>query len=366
VTLICNVVGARPNFMKMAPIALEMTRRGIPHMLVHTGQHYDPQMSQVFFEDLGMPQPAVYLGVRSGSHAVQTARVLTGFEPILIEHHPDLVVVGGDVNSTMACALAASKLGIAVAHIESGLRSLDRTMPEEINRVVADHLSDLLFTTEPSANDNLRREGIDEANIHYVGNCMVDTLRRHVDHAVARAPWKQFGVAPNGYGVVTLHRPSNVDGSQQLSDILSALSIVAKRVPLIFPVHPRTIRHINECGIAQGAIRLIEPLGYLDFLGLMARARLALTDSGGVQEETTALGVPCLTLRPNTERPITIEQGTNRLVSDVAGIIPAVTEILDGATRESRIPELWDGQAAVRTVNVIDGWLHRQMHERAH
>jgi UDP-N-acetylglucosamine 2-epimerase (non-hydrolysing) len=360
VTLVCNVIGARPNFMKMAPVILEMTRRGIPQMLVHTGQHYDPQMSQMFFDELGIPQPAVYLGVRSGSHAVQTARIMTSFEPVLIEHTPGLVVVGGDVNSTIACALVASKLGIAVAHVESGLRSFDRTMPEEINRVLVDHLSDLLFTTEPSANENLQREGIDERTIYYVGNCMVDTLRRHVDNAIARAPWKTFGCEPNGYGVVTLHRPSNVDGSQQLIAILSALSIVAKSVPLIFPVHPRTIKQINECGIARGEIRLVEPLGYLDFLGLMARARLVLTDSGGVQEETTVLGVPCLTMRPNTERPVTIEQGTNRLVSGVAGIVPMANEILSGAKRASQIPALWDGQAAVRTVNVIEDWLKRR------
>lgn len=353
-TLVCNVVGARPNFIKMAPIVLEMKKRGIPQMLVHTGQHYDPQMSQVFFDELGMPKPDVDLGVGSGSHAMQTARIMLGFEPILLEHRPDLVVVGGDVNSTIACALVASKLGIPVAHVEAGLRSFDRTMPEEINRVLTDHLSDLLFTTEPSGNENLRREGITESKIHFVGNCMVDTLRRHLDRALARAPWQSFGVAPHEYGIVTLHRPANVDDAQQLEKILMALDKVAQQVPLIFPVHPRTIQRIGK---RRTALQLTEPLGYLDFLGLMARARLVLTDSGGIQEETTALGVPCLTLRPNTERPITLEQGTNHLVRDAAEIVAAVNEILNATPRTSHIPTLWDGQAAVRVVNIIQAWL---------
>lgn len=357
-TLVCNVVGARPNFIKIAPIVLEMRRRGIPQMLVHTGQHYDPQMSRVFFDELGMPQPDIDLGVGSGSHAAQTARIMIGFEPILLERKPDLVIVGGDVNSTIACALVASKLGIAVAHIEAGLRSFDRTMPEEINRVLTDHLSDLLFTTEPSGNANLRREGIDEQKIYFVGNCMVDTLRRHVDHAVARASWTKFGLEPNGYGVVTLHRPSNVDDPESLEKILAALVQVAEKLPLLFPVHPRTIKHIGER--THNAMRFVEPLGYLDFLGLIARARLVLTDSGGVQEETTALGIPCLTLRPNTERPITIEQGTNRLVSDASEIMPAVNQILESDQQHSSVPALWDGQAAIRTANIIEDWLKRK------
>ena len=352
--MICNIVGARPNFIKMAPLVLEMIKRGIPQMLVHTGQHYDPQMSQIFFDELGMPPPDVDLGVGSGSHAAQTARIMLGIEPIFVEHRPALVVVGGDVNSTLACALVAAKLGIAVAHIEAGLRSFDRTMPEEINRVLTDHLSDLLFTTEPSGNENLRREGIAEQKIFFVGNCMVDSLRRHIDAALARAPWQQFGVAPREYGIVTLHRPANVDEPPQLERILAALEQVARRVPLIFPVHPRTMRQIGKRGTA---IRLTEPLGYLDFLGLLARARLVLTDSGGIQEETTALGVPCLTLRPNTERPITIEQGTNRLVREASEIVSAANEILNSAPRASQIPALWDGQAAVRAVNILQAWL---------
>lgn len=356
-TLVCNVVGARPNFIKMAPIVLEMKQRSIPQMLIHTGQHYDAQMSQVFFDELGMPQPNVDLGVGSGSHATQTARIMLGIEPILVEHHPDLVVVGGDVNSTLACALVAAKVGIAVAHIEAGLRSFDRTMPEEINRILTDHISDLLFTTEPAGNENLRREGIAESKIHFVGNCMVDSLRRHIDRAIARAPWQRFGVAPREYGIITLHRPANVDEPQQLERILAALEQVARRVPLIFPVHPRTMKQIGKRGTA---IRLTEPLGYLDFLGLMARARLVLTDSGGVQEETTALGIPCLTLRPNTERPITIEQGSNRLVRNATEIVAAANEILDGAPRAAKIPALWDGQAAVRAVNVIQAWLNEK------
>lgn len=357
-TLICNVVGARPNFIKMAPVVLEMKRCGLDQILVHTGQHYDAQMSAVFLDELGMPQPDFNLEVGSGSHADQTARIMLGIEPILVERKPRLLVVGGDVNSTLAAALAASKLGIAVAHVEAGLRSFDRSMPEEINRTLTDHLGDLLFTTEPAGAENLTREGIAPDKIHFVGNCMVDSLRAHSDLALQREPWRRFDLEPGRYGVVTLHRPSNVDDAALLSEIIGALVEISRRLPLVFPVHPRTLRRLNGHGALPGAIHLSEPLGYLDFLGLMARARLVLTDSGGIQEETTALGIPCLTLRDNTERPITVTQGTNRLVgSKASAIVDAARQALEWPTWPHQVPDLWDGQAAKRMVGVIQAWL---------
>ncbi len=391
-TLVCNVVGARPNFMKMAPVVLELKRRGIPQFLVHTGQHYDEQMSNIFFEELGLPQPDIDLGIGSGSHADQTARIMLGIEPVLVEKKPNLVIVGGDVNSTLACALVAAKLGIPVAHIEAGLRSFDRSMPEEINRVLTDHLSDLLFVTEPSGGENLLREGIAPGKIHFVGNCMIDSLHSHLDKALAREPWRGLGLEPQQYGIVTLHRPSNVDDIEQLSKVMSALVRVGEKLPLVFPVHPRTA-HQLDLAIAQNsrgagsspagkaarstdvydhprdrlrldskAVIIINPLGYLDFLGLMARARLVLTDSGGIQEETTALGVPCLTLRDNTERPITLEQGTNRLVgSKSASILAAVDHALANGSHQHQVPSLWDGHAAQRIVDVIENWFRLGM-----
>lgn len=356
-TLICNVVGARPNFMKMAPVVLELRRRGIAQFLAHTGQHYDDQMSSVFFDELGLPQPDIDLGVGSGSHANQTARIMLGIEPVLVAKKPDLLIVGGDVNSTLACALVAAKLGIPVAHVEAGLRSFDRSMPEEINRVLTDHLADLLFITEPSGSANLLREGIAPDKIHLVGNCMIDSLRSHLDKALTHEPWRKFGLEPNQYGIVTLHRPSNVDNLTQLSEVMSALTKVGEKLPLVFPVHPRTARQLDLLQLDPKAVIITAPLGYLDLLGLMARARLVLTDSGGIQEETTALGVPCLTLRENTERPITIEQGTNRLVgSNRASILDAVDHVLANGLRPHQAPPLWDGDAAKRIVDVIESW----------
>lgn len=356
--MICTVVGARPNFVKMAPIIREAMRRGLPQVFVHTGQHYDAAMSTVFAEELGLPSPDVYLGVGSGSHAEQTGRVMVAFERVCQQHAPDVVVVGGDVNSTLACALTAAKLTIPVAHVEAGLRSFDRSMPEEVNRVLTDHVSDLLFTSEPSGEANLRREGIAPERIHFVGNCMIDSLRSHLERAIAREPWRRFGVEPEGYALLTLHRPGAVDDRETLDALRCALQRVARRIPVLFPVHPRTRRQIAQIGQAWDPVVLTDPLGYLDFLALMARARLVLTDSGGIQEETTALGVPCLTLRANTERPITVEAGTNRLVGlEGPAIVDAAEAVLDGAVRRADAPPLWDGHAAERVLDVLRAWL---------
>ncbi len=356
--LVCNVVGARPNFMKMAPVVLELKRRRIPQFLVHTGQHYDEGLSQVFFRDLGLPQPDVDLGVGSDSHARQTARIMTAFEELCRERKPDLVIAGGDVNSTLAVALVASKSRIPLAHVEAGLRSFDRSMPEEVNRVVTDHLSDLLFTTEESANRNLKEEGIPEERVHFVGNCMVDTLVAYAGEAVRKAPWEAFGFPPRGYGLLTLHRPSNVDHPRILRSLVEVLGKVSRRLPILFPVHPRTREQLKrEQMEVPSSLVLCEPLPYLVFLGLMAQARLVLTDSGGIQEETTALQVPCLTLRGNTERPVTLQCGTNRLVgTDPAGIRQGVEEILDGNWAEGKQPALWDGNTGQRIGWIIEAW----------
>jgi UDP-N-acetylglucosamine 2-epimerase (non-hydrolysing) len=359
--LVCNVVAARPNFMKMAPVVLELQRQGIEQFLVHTGQHYDANMSDVFFEELGMPRPDVHLGVGSGSHATQTAAVLTAFEATCVERKPDLVVVAGDVNSTLACALTAAKLQIGVAHVEAGLRSFDRTMPEEINRVLTDHVSDLLFATEDDALTNLRREGIAETKVHLVGNCMVDTLFRHVESALDRRPWEGLGLAPSGYALLTLHRPSNVDDEASLRALVAAINRVSDRLTVVFPVHPRTRERMSRAGIPlANGVRLSEPMPYLAFLGLMAKARCVLTDSGGIQEETTALGVPCLTLRENTERPVTVRQGTNRVIgADSSRIEQSVDEVLAGRWPAGVRPALWDGQAAERIVERVRAWSPR-------
>jgi len=357
--LICTVVAARPNFMKMAPIVEELQRRDIPRHLVHTGQHYDAAMSGVFFDELGMPAPDFHLGVGSGTHAQQTARVLTAFEDYCVEHKPTMVVVAGDVNSTAACALTAAKLGIAVAHVEAGLRSFDRSMPEELNRIVTDHLSSLLFTTEESGNRNLCREGIDSSRICFAGNCMVDSLRSHEQEALRRAPWKNLGVEPNGYALITLHRPSNVDCEERLQALVGVASRIAMQMPVLFPVHPRTREKLFRLRIhAPASLQFLDPHPYLAFLGLMARARVVLTDSGGIQEETTALGIPCLTLRSNTERPATIETGTNVLVGDdLDHIENLVDQMARGEWKKGTIPPLWDGHAAQRVVNRIEASL---------
>lgn len=353
--MICNVVGARPNFMKMAPIVKILQERGIQQILVHTGQHYDAAMSDVFFAELGLPRPDVFLNVGSGSHAVQTAAVMLGFEQACLEHQPSQVVVAGDVNSTMAAALVAAKLGIPVAHVEAGLRSFDRTMPEELNRVVTDHLCDLLFASEPSGVENLLREGVCHERIHLVGNCMVDSLFQHIEAARRLVPWRAMGLDPRNYALLTLHRPANVDDLEVLKSILEAMEQIGNQIPVLFPVHPRTMNRLTTAGVTPGSsIRLCDPLPYLTFLGLMDQARIVLTDSGGIQEETTALGVPCLTLRPNTERPITLSHGTNRLVPrQPEAIVNAVMEVLRETPPTSAPPELWDGHAAERVVAIL-------------
>jgi len=355
--MICFVVGARPNFMKIAPIVREAQNREIPHFLVHTGQHYDVTMSQVFFDELGMPEPDVYLNVGSDTHAKQTARIMIAFEQVCVEWEPNLVVVGGDVNSTLAVSLVAAKLHISVAHVEAGLRSFDRKMPEEFNRVLTDHISDFLFTTEPSGNENLLNEGITNEKIYYVGNTMIDTLQDHLESAIDRKPWVRYGLQPGEYAIGTLHRPSNVDVETNFREIMSAFSEIGCHLPILFPAHPRTKLRINEVGIRVKNIKVIPALGYLDFLGLMSRAKLVLTDSGGIQEETTALGVPCITIRENTERPITIEEGTNRLAgTSKEGILSVFKETLMEENTAS-VPNLWDGQASVRVMDIVERWL---------
>lgn len=355
---ILNVVGARPNFMKMAPIIAAIERRAgeVSQVLVHTGQHYDETMSASFFRDLLMPAPNINLEIGSGTHAEQTALVMLAFEPVLVAEKPDWVVVVGDVNSTLACALTAAKLGIKVAHVEAGLRSFDRVMPEEINRVLTDRISDLLLTPSEDADRNLLAEGIAPERIVRVGNVMIDSLFAQFELARQSTVLADLGVLPNKFAVVTLHRPSNVDDAATLKKIFAALTAIADELPIVFPIHPRTKTRLKEFGIEVPlTVKLVEPLGYRDFLQLWSNARLVLTDSGGLQEETTALGIPCLTLRDNTERPITIEQGTNQLVGrEPAFIIFSAFEILNGEpTQQSRIPDLWDGRAAERIVDVL-------------
>jgi UDP-N-acetylglucosamine 2-epimerase (non-hydrolysing) len=367
---VLNVVGARPNFMKVAPIVEAMKRREAEFapLIVHTGQHYDAQMSDAFFRDLGLPEPDVYLNVGSGSHAVQTAAVMQRFEPVVIEEKPDWVIVVGDVNSTIACALVCAKLNIKVAHVEAGLRSRDRTMPEEINRLLTDQIADLLLTPSIDADENLCAEGIPQERIRFVGNVMIDSLFSQLTRAEQSTVREDLEVKDKDYATLTLHRPSNVDDRETFSRILDALVQIAARVPVIFPVHPRTRARINEFGFMDsieraGNLRLIEPLGYLDFLRLYSGARLVLTDSGGIQEETTALGIPCLTLRENTERPITVEMGTNTIVgTNTERITRAALTALDTPTNKNRarIPPLWDGHTADR---ILDALLERTRDE---
>jgi UDP-N-acetylglucosamine 2-epimerase (non-hydrolysing) len=357
---IIHVAGARPNFMKVAPVLAALSRtKGVRQYLVHTGQHYDAALSRIFFDQLSIPRPDIDLGVGSGSHAVQTAGIMTAFERICLEWKPDLVMLVGDVNSTLACSLVAAKLGIPVAHVEAGLRSFDRTMPEEINRMVTDRLSELHFTTEPSANENLLREGVPQERIHFVGNVMIDTLRKHVEESRAMNVPARFCVEPRGYVLVTLHRPSNVDHREALLPVVEALAELAADAPVLFPAHPRTRRRLEAFGLSDrlGDVRLLPPLGYLEFMGLMDAAAVVVTDSGGIQEETTVLGTPCLTLRPNTERPITLTRGTNRLITGEKGVIvtAARKRLRDDSRPAPRIPELWDGEAAERIAAVVLG-----------
>ena len=359
---IINVVGARPNFMKIAPVIDEMRRRParIEPLLVHTGQHYDESMSDSFFEDLRIPRPDIDLGVGSGSHSEQTARVMIAFEQVLLKHPADWVVVVGDVNSTMAAAIVASKQLVRVAHVEAGLRSRDRTMPEEINRVVTDALADLLLTPSRDANENLLREGAAPEKIRFVGNVMIDTLYRNLERARASQILELLKLEPGQFCAMTLHRPSNVDDKETLSGILDAIEVIGERLPIVFPIHPRTRDRLDQFGLGDRvrnprSLVLIEPLGYLDFLHLYSNSRLVLTDSGGVQEETTVLGIPCLTLRPNTERPITVTEGTNRVVgSDPEIIKREALAALERPSPAARAPELWDGRAAARIVDAIE------------
>ncbi len=353
-------VGARPNFMKAAPLVEALNAAGAKVHLVHTGQHHDADMSDVFFRDLGLPAPDVFLGVGSGTHAVQTAQIMLRFEPVLLERRPDLVLVVGDVNSTLACSLVAAKLGISLAHVEAGLRSFDRRMPEEINRVLVDDLADLLFTPSPDADENLARAGIPADRVHRVGNIMVDTLLAHLPRARALGTARRLGLARRGYGAVTLHRPSNVDEPERLREVVEALNDIAAAIPLLFPVHPRTRQGLRAAGLegaaARPALRLLPPLSYLEFIDLLDGAALAITDSGGIQEETTVLGVPCLTLRENTERPITVTEGTNIVVgTDPRALQPHVEAILAGGGKTGRMPALWDGRTAQRIAGILAG-----------
>lgn len=361
IRIVC-VVGARPNFVKMAPLVRQIKEAWsdtFETTLVHTGQHYDEKLSQVFFEELQIPQPDVNLGVGSGTATRQIAEMMQRFEEVLIWKKPDRVVVVGDVNSTLATALAAEKMGIPVAHVEAGLRSFDRSMPEETNRVLTDRLSDLLFATEESAVQNLRNEGFEKERIFWVGNVMIDALISHAQEAERSTILNRMNLDPQQYTLITLHRPSNVDTPEGMGRILTILSEVEKRLRVLFPIHPRTRGRMEEFGLGSSfrALRnvtLCEPVGYLDFIRLMRDAKMVLTDSGGIQEETTALGIPCLTLRENTERPATITEGTNLLTgTDPDRVLAAVIDILAGRGKRGRVPTLWDGQAARRIVRIL-------------
>jgi UDP-N-acetylglucosamine 2-epimerase (non-hydrolysing) len=367
------IVGARPNFVKIAPIMRALgLRKEFTTRLIHTGQHYDVTMNAVFFDELAIPTPDINLEVGSGTNTEQTARIMTAIEPVFLQRRPDLVLVVGDVNSTLAAALVAAKLNIPTAHVEAGLRSFDRTMPEEINRLVTDRLADLLLTTERSAIDNLLKEGVEPKRIHFVGNVMIDTLFFCVDRAVSpETTFSEMGASTDliasakqrGFGFVTLHRPSNVDDPATLKGLIEALVIISRDLSLVFPLHPRTKAVISAAGLQEilekAPILVTPPLSYLRALGLMRNAKLAITDSGGVQEETTALGVPCLTVRENTERPTTLEHGTNTLVGSAPdALVAAVGNILKTGGKRGRTPELWDGKSALRIADEIAAFLH--------
>lgn len=353
------VVGARPNFMKAAPLMREFASRDtVETLLVHTGQHYDENMSRIFFEDLELPEPDIYLGVGSGTHAEQTGRVMIEFEKVAGSERPDVIIVVGDVNSTLACSLVGAKMWMPVAHVESGLRSFDLEMPEEINRMVTDILSRFCFTTSPEAETNLLREGVGKERIFPVGNIMIDSLMHYMDRALESGILGDLGLEEKGYILVTLHRPSNVDDPGELRGLFDVLSRLSRRMPLVFPAHPRTSKNLASAGIDAGSIRgpgMIDPVGYIDFLRLERSSSLVITDSGGIQEETTVLGVPCVTVRSNTERPITLEMGTNRLVgTDPVEVEKAAIEILENGCGDYRIPPLWDGKAACRIADVLE------------
>lgn len=352
------VAGARPNFMKVKPVLDAVEQRGLTTLLVHTGQHYDERLSDVFFDELGIRAPDAFLGVGSGSHAAQTGRVMTELETLVDDARPAAVVVAGDVNSTMAAALVAAKAGSVVAHVESGLRSRDWTMPEEINRVVTDRVSDLLLAPSPDAVENLAQEGYRPDQVLLVGNVMVDTLLANLDRAKQQPILADLGLGAGGYVVTTLHRPANVDDDAVLADLVHVLNEVARDLPVVFPAHPRTSARLQAGGLDAG-VRVLGPLGYLDFIALQAGAACVLTDSGGVQEETTVLGVPCLTLRDNTERPITITEGTNRLVGRDPGAVLAAYDEVRTSPPAPRCPALWDGRAGLRCAEAIAGVLAR-------
>ncbi len=360
IKIIC-VCGARPNFMKVAPVMRAFEAKGgFEVLLVHTGQHYDENMSKLFFDELDIPRPDINLEVGSASHAVQTAQIMKRFEPVVLDFRPDYVLVVGDVNSTIACGLVAVKLGIKLIHVEAGLRSFDRTMPEEINRVLTDAISDLLFVTEQSGLDNLSNEGIDAAKVHFVGNVMIDTLMAHRARAEKSDVLERLGLSSKEYAVITLHRPSNVDDMRTFGEIITAFEEMGKEMKLVFPIHPRTRDNVKGSELERRMERLanlilLEPAGYVDFLCLMSNAALVLTDSGGIQEETTILGVPCMTLRENTERPVTITEGTNRLVHVTAkDILRNYRQIRNGGVDSGHsIPRLWDGKSAQRIAGII-------------
>jgi UDP-N-acetylglucosamine 2-epimerase (non-hydrolysing) len=360
-----HVVGARPNLMKMAPLieALSSDAAGYDHLIVHTGQHYDTHLNDAIFRDLGLRAPDFHLGVGSGSHAEQTARIMVAFEKLVLERPPALVVVAGDVNSTLGCAVVAAKANVPIAHLEAGLRSGDWTMPEEINRIVTDRLASLHLTPSADGDENLIREGASPAGIARIGNCMIDSVLRHVDRARRGGALRRFGVEPRKYVLVTLHRPSNVDDEGQLRGLIAALEQIARSMPVVFPLHPRTRARLEALGLSEHVLRerrilACEPLGYLDFLQLEDGALVVVTDSGGVQEETTVLGVPCLTARANTERPITLSEGTNTLIgTDPRAIVASVAEVLAGRPKRGKIPELWDGRAGERGASAIRSFL---------
>lgn len=332
-----------------------LAKRGVEQLLLHTGQHYDVSMSDVFFTDLGMPKPDLFLGVGSGSHAEQTAKVMIGFEQVIQQTRPDVVVVVGDVNSTLACALVSAKMHVPCAHVEAGLRSFDMRMPEEVNRVLVDRISSLLLTPSEDADRNLLREGAEAGRIRLVGNVLIDSLLSHRDRARAQRPWERFGLQPKGYALMTMHRPSNVDDPAMLRQLLGAIEQVQRRIPIVFPAHPRTKKKLEALGVTPPKdLLVVEPLGYLDFLGLAAEAKLILTDSGGLQEEATILQVPCLTLRENTERPITVSEGTNTIVgTDPQRIVAESLAAIDHGGKTGRIPKLWDGKAGDRIASAL-------------
>ena len=368
--LIHLIVGARPNFMKMAPLYRELSLYSDRYepQIIHTGQHYDEQMSKFFFNDLAMPEPSAYLNVGSGTQGKQTARIIERYEDLILSgDKPELVIVAGDVNSTIACALVAKKLYIPVAHLEAGLRSYDDRMPEEINRVLTDRISDILLTPSLDANKNLEKEGIDPEKIYFVGNIMIDSLVAHKEKAENSNIFHQLNMVPNEkYALVTLHRPSNVDEYEGLKMLLTSLEKIGRKIKIIFPMHPRTRKNIYDLGLSSflntdSDVLFTEPLGYLDFLKLEMNAKFILTDSGGIQEESTYFGVPCLTLRENTERPITITEGTNHLVDlNVESIVNSAREIIEGNVKQGKIPKYWDGKTAGRVIQVLDEWFEKR------